>query len=67
MKLILNKLDEQIEKQKQIIIEAKTEALKKSGGLTTLTEKLSKFLSPQLYDLVFSSKESAKLNSSRKS
>jgi len=60
------RLDEQIEKQKQIIIESKTEALKKSEELTTLTEKLSKFLSPQLYDLVFSSEESAKLNSARK-
>ena len=56
----------QVEKQKTALLEAKSEALKKSEELTNLTERLSKYLSPQIYKQVFSRENSATVTSSRK-
>ena len=56
----------QVEKQKTALLEAKSEALKKREELTNLTERLSKYLSPQIYKQVFSRENSATVTSSRK-
>ena len=56
----------QVEKQKTALFEAKSEALKKSEELTNLTDRLSKYLSPQIYKQVFSEENSATVTSSRK-
>ncbi|SVB56113.1 uncharacterized protein METZ01_LOCUS208967, partial [marine metagenome] len=49
----------ELERQKKLALEAKNE-------LHLLTEKLSKYLSPQLYDILFSGYESTSASSSRK-
>ena len=52
-------LGNELEKQKQLALEAKNET-------QLLTEKLSKYLSPQLYNILFSGYETAYASSSRK-
>jgi len=52
-------LGNELERQRKLALEAKNE-------LNLLTEKLSKYLSPQLYDILFSGYESTSASSSRK-
>ena len=52
-------LGNELEKQKKLALEAKNE-------IQLLTEKLSKYLSPQLYNILFSGYETADASSSRK-
>ena len=56
----------QLEKQKQIADEAKADAQSKSQQLEAVSEQLAKYLSPQIYDQIFSGKQSVEVNSSRK-
>ena len=59
-------LSSQLEKQKEIANEAKVEAQSKSGQLEDLSRQLLKYLSPQIYDQIFSGKQSAEVKSNRK-
>ena len=56
----------QLEKQKQIADDAKAVALSQSQQLESVSEQLSKYLSPQIYDQIFSGKQSVEVKSSRK-
>ena len=56
----------QLEKQKQIADEAKAVALSQSQQLEAVSEQLAKYLSPQIYDQIFSGKQSVEVKSSRK-
>mgnify|MGYP001262532456 CR=1 FL=1 len=56
----------QLEKQKKVADEAKAEALSKSQQLEEVSLQLSKYLSPQIYDQIFSGKQNAEVKSYRK-
>ena len=51
----------QLEKQKQIADEAKAVALSQSQQLESVSEQLAKYLSPQIYDQIFSGKQSVEV------
>jgi len=59
-------LSTQLESQKKIADQAKEEALKKSGELEEVSNKLAKYLSPQIHEQIFSGKQSAEVTSYRK-
>ena len=59
-------LSTQLEAQKKIADQAKEEALKKSGELEEVSQKLAKYLSPQIHEQIFSGKQSAEITSYRK-
>jgi len=59
-------LSTQLESQKKIADQAKEEALKKSGELEEVSNKLAKYLSPQIHEQIFSGKQSAEVASYRK-
>ena len=59
-------LSTQLEKQKRIADEAKQEALEKSSELEILSAKLARYLSPQIYEQIFSGNQDADVTSQRK-
>jgi len=59
-------LSTQLEKQKKIADEAKKEAQEKSAELEVLSAKLAKYLSPQIYEQIFSGHQDANVTSQRK-
>lgn len=59
-------LSTQLEKQKKIADEAKQEAQEKSSELEVLSAKLAKYLSPQIYEQIFSGHQDANVASQRK-
>ena len=59
-------LSTQLEKQKKIADEAKQEALEKSAELEILSAKLARYLSPQIYEQIFSGNQDADVTSQRK-
>lgn len=59
-------LSTQLEKQKRIADEAKQEALEKSAELEILSAKLARYLSPQIYEQIFSGNQDADVTSQRK-
>ena len=59
-------LSSQLEKQKKIADEAKQEAQEKSAELEVLSAKLAKYLSPQIYEQIFSGHQDANVTSQRK-
>ena len=59
-------LSTQLEKQKKIADEAKQEALEKSAELEILSAKLARYLSPQIYEQIFSGNQDADVTSKRK-
>ena len=59
-------LSTQLEKQKRIADEAKQEALEKSAELEILSAKLARYLSPQIYEQIFSGNQDADITSQRK-
>ena len=59
-------LSTQLEKQKRIADEAKQEALEKSAELEVLSAKLARYLSPQIYEQIFSGNQDADVTSQRK-
>ena len=59
-------LSTQLEKQKKIADEAKQEALEKSAELEILSAKLARYLSPQIYEQIFSGNQDANVTSQRK-
>ena len=59
-------LSTQLEKQKKIADEAKKEAQEKSAELEVLSAKLAKYLSPQIYEQIFSGHQDANVASQRK-
>ena len=59
-------LSTQLEKQKKIADEAKQEAQEKSAELEILSAKLARYLSPQIYEQIFSGNQDADVTSQRK-
>ena len=59
-------LSSELERQKQIAVTSQNEALKKSEELELISKQLSKYLSPQLYEQIFSGKEKVIIKSTRK-
>ena len=59
-------LSTQLEKQKKIADEAKQEAQEKTAELEVLSSKLSRYLSPQIYEQIFSGNQDANVTSQRK-
>ena len=59
-------LSNQLSMQKKIADDSKAEALAKSEELKLVSEQLSKYLSPQIHEQIFSGKQSGGLKSSRK-
>ena len=59
-------LSSELERQKQIAVTSQNEALKKSEELELISKQLSKYLSPQLYEQIFSGKEQVTIKSTRK-
>ena len=59
-------LSSELERQKQIAVTSQNEALKKSEELELISKQLSKYLSPQLYEQIFSGKEQVIIKSTRK-
>ncbi len=59
-------LANQLSNQKKIADESKAEALAKSEQLESISSQLSKYLSPQIHEQIFSGKQSASLKSYRK-
>ena len=59
-------LSTQQKKQKKIADEAKQEALEKSAELEILSAKLARYLSPQIYEQIFSGNQDADVTSQRK-
>ena len=59
-------LSNQLTVQKKVADESKAEALAKSEELKVISEQLSKYLSPQIHEQIFSGKQSGGLKSYRK-
>ena len=56
----------QLEKQKKVAEDAKAEALTKSQQLEAVSGQLAKYLSPQIYESIFSGKQNVEIKSYRK-
>lgn len=59
-------LADQLAAQKKIADEAKVEVEKKSKEVEAISTKLSKYLSPQIHEQIFSGKQDAEVKSNRK-
>jgi len=59
-------LSTELEKQKLVAVEAQREALTKTNELEEISQQLSKYLSPQLYQSIFSGKQHVHIESKRK-
>ena len=59
-------LSNQLSLQKKVADESKAEALAKSEQLELISSQLSKYLSPQIHEQIFSGKQSVGLKSYRK-
>jgi len=59
-------LSTELEKQKLVAVEAQQEALTKTNELEEISQQLSKYLSPQLYQSIFSGKQHVHIESKRK-
>ena len=56
----------QLEKQKKVAEDAKAEAMTKSQQLEAVSGQLAKYLSPQIYESIFSGKQNVEIKSYRK-
>ena len=59
-------LGTELEKQKLIAVEAQKESLEKTNQLESISQQLSKYLSPQLYQSIFSGDQQVNIASKRK-
>ena len=59
-------LGAELEKQKLVAVEAQEEALSKTNQLEEISQQLSKYLSPQIYQSIFSGKQHVHIESKRK-
>ena len=59
-------LGTELEKQKLVAVEAQEEALSKTNQLEEISQQLSKYLSPQIYESIFSGKQHVHIESQRK-
>jgi len=59
-------LGTELEKQKLVAVEAQEEALSKTNQLEEISQQLSKYLSPQIYESIFSGKQHVHIESKRK-
>ncbi len=64
--MLSKNLSTELEKEKQVAIEAQELYKKKSGELETLSNQLAKYLSPQVYQSIFSGEQEVNLGSKRK-
>ena len=59
-------LSKELDKQKHIAIAAQKESLEKTNQLESISQQLSKYLSPQLYESIFSGEQKVDIVSKRK-
>ena len=59
-------LSTELEKQKSIAVDAQKDALNKTNELEAISHQLSKYLSPQLYQSIFSGEQKVNRESKRK-
>ncbi len=59
-------LSTELEKQKSIAVDAQKDALNKTNELEAISQQLSKYLSPQLYQSIFSGEQKVNRDSKRK-
>mgnify|MGYP001377541857 FL=1 len=59
-------LGTELEKQKLVAVEAQKDALYKTNQLEEISQQLSKYLSPQIYQSIFSGKQHVHIESKRK-